>query len=235
RLGIAVREARAAKTPLIVHATNLWAAKHALRAGAKLLVHSVDDAPVDEEFLRLAREAGAFYNPTLTVRGGYVQLADRRFRDEGLEMECVDPATRRKAYLTDSLPAGEPIPAAARERLARGYRTMLANLKRVHDAGIPVAMGTDAGNPLTLHGPSVVREMEAMVEAGMTPMEVLVASTRNGARAMGRTDFGTLEPGKLADLVVLDRDPLASIGNLRSVALVARGGEVWTRRELEYR
>jgi imidazolonepropionase-like amidohydrolase len=235
RLGIAAQEARAAKTPLIVHATNLWAAKHALRAGAKLLVHSVDDAPVDEEFLRLAREAGAFYNPTLTVRDGYVQLADRRFNPEGLEMACVDPATRRKAYLTDSLPAGTPMPAAARERLARGYRTMLANLKRVHDAGIPVAMGTDAGNPLTLHGPSIYREMEAMVEAGMTPMQVLVAATRNGARAMGRADIGTLEPGKLADLVVLDADPLASIGNLRRVALVARGGELWTRRELEYR
>ncbi|MEW5930493.1 MAG: amidohydrolase family protein [Gemmatimonadota bacterium] len=235
RLGIAAEEARRARKPLIVHATNLWAAKHALRAGAKLLVHSVDDAPVDEEFLRLAREAGTSYNPTLTVRDGYVQLAERRFRAEGLPMECVDPSTRRKAYLTDSLPGGTPLPAAARERLARGYRTMLANLKRVHDAGIPVVMGTDAGNPLTLHGPSVYREMEAMAEAGMTPMQVLVASTRNGARAMGRDDFGTLEPGKVADLVVLDADPLASVGNLRRVALVARGGEIWTREELEYR
>lgn len=235
RLRVAAEEARRAGIPLIVHSTDLWAAKDALRAGAKLLVHSVDDAPVDEEFLRLAREAGATYTPTLTVRDGYVQLADRRFRAEGLPMECVDPATRRKAFLTDSLPDSQPVPAAARARIVQGYRTMLANLKRVHDAGIPVAMGTDAGNPLTLHGPSVYREMEAMVEAGMTPMEVLVAATRNGARAMGRTDIGTLEPGKLADLVVLDADPLASIGNLRQVALVARGGEVWTRGELEYR
>lgn len=237
RLRAAADEARRAGIPLIVHATSLWAAKDALRAGAKLLVHSVEDRPVDDEFLRLAREAGATYNPTLTVREGYVQLRERRFRPEGLAMECVDPATRRKAHLTDSLPAaqGGGDPAAYRARIAQGYRTMLANLKRVHDAGIPVAMGTDAGNPLTLHGPSVYREMEAMVEAGMTPMQVLVASTRNGARAMGRTDIGTLEPGKLADLVVLDADPLADVGNLRRVALVVRGGEVWTRRELEYR
>lgn len=236
RLRAAAEEARRAGIPLIVHATNLWAAKEALRAGAKLLVHSVEDRPVDEEFLRLAREAGTTYNPTLTVREGYVQLRERRFDPEGLAMECVDPATRRKAHLTDSLPAPPSGDAAAyRARIAEGYRTMLANLKRVHDAGIPVAMGTDAGNPLTLHGPAVYREMEAMVEAGLTPMEVLVASTRNGARTMGRTDFGTLEPGKLADLVVLDADPLADIGNVRRVALVARGGEVWTRKELEYR
>jgi imidazolonepropionase-like amidohydrolase len=112
---------------------------------------------------------------------------------------------------------------------------MYANLRRVRDAGIPIAMGTDAGNPLTLHGASVFREMEAMAEAGMTPMEVLVASTRTAARAMGRADVGTLEPGKLADLVVLDADPLASVANLRRIRLVARGGEIWTREELEYR
>ncbi len=236
RLRVAAEEARRAGIPLIVHATTLWAAKDALRAGAKLLVHSVDDLPVDDEFLKLAKEAGATYNPTLTVRDGYVQLAERRFRAEGLPMECVDPATRRRAYLTDSLPAPEGgVSPAYRERIAQGYRTMLANLKRVHEAGIPVAMGTDAGNPLTLHGPSVYREMEAMAEAGMSPMEVLVASTRNGARAMGRTDIGLLEPGKVADLVVLDADPLADVRNLRQVALVARGGEVWTRKELEYR
>jgi imidazolonepropionase-like amidohydrolase len=237
RLRVAAEEARRSGLPLIVHATSLWAAKDALRAGAKLLVHSVEDRPVDEEFLRLAREAGTVYTPTLTVREGYVQLRERRFRPPPAGMECVDPATRRKAFLTDSLPplpaAGDP--AAYRERIAQGYRTMLANLKRVHDAGIPVAMGTDAGNPLTLHGPAVYPEMEAMREAGLSPMEVLVASTRGGARAMGRDDLGTLEPGKLADLVVLDADPLADVSNVHRVRLVVRGGEVWTREELEYR
>ncbi|HEX8359748.1 MAG TPA: amidohydrolase family protein [Longimicrobium sp.] len=234
-LRVAADEARRAGIPLIVHATDLWAAKDALRAGAKLLVHSVEDLPVDDEFLRLAREAGAFYNPTLTVRNGYVQLLERRFDPRGVPLECVDPSTRRRAFLTDSLPPGRALPAAFRQRMAEGYRLMLANLKRVHAAGIPVVMGTDAGNPLTLHGPSVYREMEAMAEAGLSPMDVLVASTRNGARAMGRDDFGTLERGKAADLVVLDADPLASIANVRRVSLVVRGGRVWTRRELEYR
>ena len=236
RLRVAAEEARRAGISLIVHATDLWAAKDALRAGAKLLVHSVEDVPVDEEFLRLARAAGAFYNPTLTVREGYVQLRERRFDPRGVPLECVDPATRAKAFLTDSLPpARGGSTAAYRERAAQGYRLMLANLKRVHDAGIPVVMGTDAGNPLTLHGPAVYPEMEAMAEAGLTPMDVLVASTRNAARAMGRTDFGTVEPGKIADLVVLNANPLTRISNVRSVALVVRGGRVWTRRELEYR
>ena len=236
RLRVGAAEARRAGIPLIVHATSLWAAKDALRAGARLLVHSVEDRPVDEEFLRLARQAGTFYNPTLTVREGYVQLRERRFDPRGVPLECVDPATRARAQLTNSLPPAAGGDAVAyRARIAEGYRLMLANLKRVHDAGIPVVMGTDAGNPLTLHGPSVYREMEAMAEAGLSPMEVLVASTRNGARVMGREDLGTVEPGKVADLVVLSRDPLADVGNARSVALVVRRGRVWTREELEYR
>lgn len=236
RLRVAAAEARRAGSPLIVHATSLWAAKDALRAGARLLVHSVEDQPVDEEFLRLAREAGAFYNPTLTVREGYVQLRERRFDPAGVPLECVDPATRAKAFLTDSLPVAPGGDATAyRARIAEGYQLMLANLKRVHDAGIPVVMGTDAGNPLTLHGPAVYREMEAMAEAGLSPMDVLVASTRTAARAMGREDIGTVEAGKIADLVVLDANPLDRIGNVRAVARVVRGGRVWTREELEYR
>jgi imidazolonepropionase-like amidohydrolase len=237
RLRVAAEEARRGGIPLIVHATDLWQAKDALRAGAKLLVHSVEDAPVDDEFLRLAREAGAAYTPTLTVLDGYRQLYERRFDPAGLPMACVDPDTRRKAALTDSLPGA--LPAATLERVRQRFAAMratsAANLKRVHDAGIPVAMGTDAGNPLTLHGASVFREMEAMAAAGLTPMQVLVASTRNAARVMGREDIGTLERGKLADLVVLGADPLANVANLRQVRLVARGGEVWTREELEYR
>ncbi len=234
RLRIAAQEARRAGIPLIAHATNLWAAKHALRAGAQLLVHSVEDQPVDEEFLNLASEVGTFYNPTLTVREGYTELRERHFDPDDVPLECVDPATRRKVFLTDSIEGGG-VDAQYSDRMAASYRTMQENLRRVHAAGIPVVLGTDAGNPLTLHGPAVYPEMEAMAAAGLTPMEVLVASTRNAARAMGREDFGTVEPGKIADLVVLDRDPLADISNVRSVRLVIRGGEPWTRHELEYR
>jgi imidazolonepropionase-like amidohydrolase len=237
RLRVASAEAHRANVPVLVHATGLWQAKDALRGGARILVHSVEDRPVDDEFIALAKQAGAFYVPTLTVRDGYVMLRERHFDPAGIPMACVDPDTRHKAALTDSIPQAPSTlsPAEYRSRIAAQRQVMYANLRRVRDAGIPIAMGTDAGNPLTLHGASVFREMEAMAEAGMTPMEVLVAATRTAARAMGRADLGTLEPGKAADLVVLDADPLASVSNLRRVRMIARGGEIWTREELEYR
>jgi imidazolonepropionase-like amidohydrolase len=103
----------------------------------------------------------------------------------------------------------------------------------VADAGIPVAMGTDAGNPLTLHGPAVYAEMEAMQAAGLTPMQVLTASTRGGALAMGREkDFGTVEKGKQADLLIVAADPAAGVANLRKVRFVVRGGVMRSISEL---
>jgi len=154
---------------------------------------------------------------------------------------CVDAATRAKLASTAELPvewlnerARDPEVVAARaERLAQRAATAADNLKRVMDAGIPVVMGTDAGNPLTLHGPSVYAELEAMQVAGLSAMQVLIAATRDAARALGRGDrLGTIEPGKAADLLVLSADPAADAVAFRQLELVVRGGEVRSIAEL---
>lgn len=224
-------EARSRNLPLIVHATELALAKEALRAGAKLLVHSVQDLPVDQELLDLAKSAGAIYCPTLTVGRGYLRMFTAAAKKEAPAMDdpnrCVDPGTLAKIAETAKTPTSvTPEQLALREtRTADREKIMAANLKRVLEAGIPIAMGTDAGNPFTLHGPAVYAEMEAMQAAGLTPMQVLVASTRGGALAMGREkDFGTVEKGKAADLLIVGADPTADIANLRKVRYVVRGG-----------
>lgn len=231
-------EARRVGLPLIVHATGLAGAKDAVRAGAHLLVHSVASDPVDAEFLALAREAGTYYTPTLTVNDGYRQVAERKVERDTQPFACVDPETRAKALATDTvaqdrLPTAERL-ARSRDRATRQYQQALDNLRRVHAAGIPVVMGTDAGNPLTLHGASVFMELEAMESAGMSAMDVLVSATRIGARAMGLDSVGTITPGAVADLVVLEADPLVRVANVRRIGLVARAGEIYARRELEY-
>jgi imidazolonepropionase-like amidohydrolase len=226
-------EAQRLGARLIVHATGLWEAKDALRAGAAVLVHGVGDMPVDAEFLALARAQHAVYVPTLTVFDGYRQVRVRHFEPH-YPLSCVDPATLAKARLTDSLPPPTNVTPDFVERqraiVARGLALGEANLAAVFRAGITVAAGTDAGNPLTLHGPSLFWELRAMQEAGLSPMDVLVTATRNGALAMGRRDVGTLEPGKLADLVVLGADPTADIANVETVRYVMRGGALTTPR-----
>jgi imidazolonepropionase-like amidohydrolase len=231
-------EAKQVGLPLIVHATGLWEAKDAVRAGARMLVHSIWSAPVDDEFLALARRAGTTYVPTLMVPDGYRQITVRRFERDRQPLACVDPETRAKALASDTVaPAKRVTGAALEQRVARttqGLAQGQANLRRVRDAGIRIALGTDAGNPLTLHGASVFMELEAMQAAGLGPRDVLAAATRNGARALGLDSTGTVTAGATADLVVLDADPLADIRNVRRIALVARRGELYTRKELEY-
>jgi imidazolonepropionase-like amidohydrolase len=107
----------------------------------------------------------------------------------------------------------------------------LANLRKVWDAGITVVMGTDAGNIGTLHGPSVFRELEIMTQAGLTRLQVLRSATTNGAKAMG-LDTGTLARGKLADLVILDADPLADVANLSRIHRVIKDGTLFVPDEL---
>ena len=109
----------------------------------------------------------------------------------------------------------------------------MQNLRKVWDAGIPVAMGTDAGNIGTLHGPSVFREMALMAQSGLTPLEVLRSATVNGAAVMGmESDLGAIAPGRLADLVILDADPLADLGNLSRISRVIKDGQGFVPAEL---
>ena len=225
-------EARERALPLIVHATGLDEAKVAVRAGADLLVHSVWDREVDDEFVRLLLERGTIYCPTLTVAGGYQRLAAAVFAGEAPEVDdpngCVDRATRAKVASSADLGAGELTAEALERRAARTAereRISALNLARLAQAGVPIAMGTDAGNPLTLHGPAVYAELEAMQAAGMAPMAVIVAATATAARAMGREeDLGTVEAGKLADLLVLAADPVADVAAFRQLTRVVRGG-----------
>src|SRR5918996_245732 len=98
------------------------------------------------------------------------------------------------------------------------------NLRRVQAADITIAAGSDAGNIGTLHGPALHRELELMVEAGLTPMQALVAATRGGAAVIGRDDIGVLTPGRVADFVILEADPLADIRNTRRIWRVVKGG-----------
>ena len=228
------QEAHKHGLPLIVHATGLAEAKGALRSGANVLVHSVEDQPIDQEFIDLAKKNGTIVIPTLTVLDGYLRMyrgvVDRKAPAVDDPNDCVDKGTLAKVAETASVdtslvPADRM--AARQQRSERFTRVTRGNLKTLIDAGIPIATGTDAGNPLTLHGPAIYGEMEAMQAAGMTPMQVIVASTATASRAMGLDkQVGTIEKGKDADLVIVGGDPSRDVANFRKIRYVVRSGVV---------
>jgi imidazolonepropionase-like amidohydrolase len=223
--------AHAAGKKFAVHATELVVAKAALRAGADLLAHSVFDQPVDDEFIALAKARNVVYCPTLFVTMGYPLALSNLWRATPEELTRADPQIlaamddlneippeklpeRFVALLKDAKPPAPPTIA-------------MQNLRKVLDAGITVVMGSDAGNIGTLHGPSILREMRLMQESGLTPLEVLRASTTNGAQVLGLAGkVGLIAPGMLADLVLLDADPLADTGNVGKVYRVIKNGVV---------
>jgi len=198
-----------------------------------MIVNSVDDLPVDAEFLEAARRNKIVYCPTLTVVSGYLRMFEAAAQERAPAIDdpngCVDPATLARVRETARWKAAVTPERLARlrDRVARIARVATENLGAVVRAGITIAMGTDAGNPLTLHGPSVYAEMEAMQKAGMSPMEVLVASTRGGAQALGmEKKIGTIERGKIADLLLLSADPTRDAAHFRRLSAVVRGGIV---------
>jgi imidazolonepropionase-like amidohydrolase len=239
-------EAGARGLPLIVHATTLREAKVAIRAGASLLVHSIFAEDVVDEFIQLVVDNNVIYTPTIVVGPNWTSAVTSAALGTPNQADdpngCVDPGTREKianvAALAPYLSDTQADTDQARESLA-GIQARLdqakRNLKRMYDAGAIIATGTDSGNPLTLHGPSIYAEMEVMQDAGVPAADVIVMSTRNGARAMGRLDdFGTLEVGKIADLLVLDGDPSADVANFREIEWVMRAGIMHAVSDLSY-
>ena len=201
------------------HAVTLEDAKGLADAGVDAIVHSVRDRDADAELIAALTSRDIGYVPTLTrtlslflyettpaffgdaffLRGGAAYRAEmERIRDPELQAQV----------------RGSAQAAAARTVLAQAQR----NLKLLADGGVTIAMGTDSGTQLgRWQGYFEHVELELMVAAGLTPLQALVAATGSAARVMGLGELGTLEPGKWADFVVLDADPLADIRNTRRI------------------
>jgi len=206
------------------HAPTLAHAKEVLQAGVDGLLHGIIDAPVDRELIDLLRRTRAVYVPTLSLYEDVSDVAGWARRQAAYDdRKVVSP-------LADSFAAPAFVKQFEsffdnRDFTKSRLTIQRANLKAVFDAGLPVAMGTDSGFFGIALGLSSQLELLLMVEAGLTPDAVLRAATVEAARMIGRErDFGSIEPGKLADLLILDANPLDDIRNIRRIDRVMRGG-----------
>jgi imidazolonepropionase-like amidohydrolase len=227
-----MEESRRLNLRVAVHATELETARVAVREGANILVHSVEDKPVDADFIRLLKEKNVIYTPTLTVYSGYRKTFSQQHDFTSTEYQIANPYVMSSLFDLRHIPA-ENMPKRLKDAIDNPKPILspdveLKNLKTMQDAGVTIAAGTDAGNIGTLHGASIFRELKMMVDAGLTPNQVLTAATLNGAKLMGlEKDLGTIEEGKLADMVILNSDPLNNIQNISNIHLVIKNGKAF--------
>jgi len=222
----AIAESHSHGVRAAVHAEELDTAKAALRAGADILVHSVMDRPIDNEFLNLAQSRDVLYITTLGVDDGYRRVLTQSASPSDLEQKLGDPEVIATWQELSKIPPGEIPGGIPAFPPARPRPVTFDNLMLMESAGARIVAGTDAGNIGTLHGPSLHHEFELMAAAGIRPSEIITSATKNAAAVMGRQDeLGTLEKGKAADLVILDADPLADIKNTRRISKVMKAGQ----------
>ena len=214
-----VDQAHIRRLPVAAHLFYLDDAKYILNAGADLLAHSVRDLPVDDELIDLINTKGVCYIPTLTREvSTFVYESEPEFFSDPYFLKEAEPA------ILEQLRSPERQTRMQNSRAAAGYKIALevamANVKALNDGGVRIAMGTDTGPPARFQGYFEHMEMQMMVDAGMSPIEAIRASTGVAADCIGMGDIGTLEPGKWGDLLVLDANPAEDIANSKTIASV---------------
>lgn len=227
-LATLVAEAHSRGLRVVLHAEELEDARRAVAAGVDVLAHTVVDRVVDDAFLRAAAASGVVSITGLAHFARYRDVLEGTVSLLPVEERCGDPAVIATWDDLEDVASPPPMPESIRWGSSyEAHRILLENVKRMHDAGIPIAAGSNGGNVGTLQGPSYHRELVMLTEAGLSPAEVLVAATRDAARALGvYADRGTLELGKACDLVVLTEDPRADVAHLASVERVVVAGEL---------
>jgi imidazolonepropionase-like amidohydrolase len=207
------------------HIFYLDDAKALVAAGLNGLAHSVRDKPVDDDLIQLMKTHGAWQEAATLAREAstFVFGTPAPFLNDPFFTQSVSPQVVKTLASKDyqAKIAADPDFSKYPGFLEMAKR----NLKRLADAGVKYGFGTDTGPPARFPGYFEHWEMQLMVEAGLTPMQVITAASRSSAEFLGVSkDFGALEPGKWADLIVLGKDPLADIRNTRTIEAVYIAG-----------
>ena len=223
-----VDEARATRVPVTAHLRDTTALQ-ALEIGVRGLEHAFGFDACDEavvaQVVRGVVERGAYVVPTLAITEQITRFGSSE--QESMPLLSEIPDARRQYWRAMATGASPDRARGAARRLG----CLKAFVGRLHRAGGHLVAGSDTSNPYVIPGASLHRELELLVEAGLSPRDALAAATRTAAAFLGQgTTLGTLEVGKAADLVVLGADPVASIDAVRQVELVVRDGRVVWRK-----
>lgn len=203
-----------------VHVSSELRSEEAIFAGADSLAHPVIQGPVSDSFVQLMAAKKIPFASTLTIGDNYSRLAEHpEYLDQPLYAASFSPADRQTLKTKTR--------AEYQARMWTSWMKLMTpvaeeNIRKVHAAGGVVAAGTDQSS-----GPALQRELELLVQAGIKPFDVLTIATHNGAVLLGKADqLGSIEPGKVADLLLLNADPTVDINNVKAIALVMKAGQI---------
>lgn len=220
-----IENAHKYRLKVAAHVFYLDDAKRLVAAGLDGLAHSVRDRPVDDELIRLMKKNGAWQAaPTLTREvSTFVYARPHPFLDDPFFVRSASKkviSTLQSAAYREKMQADPDL-----DKYEAFFETAKKNLNALARAGVNIGFGTDTGPPGRFPGFFEHWEMELMVASGLTPMQVIQAATARSAEFLGVSDdLGSLEKGKWADLVVLDKDPRDDILNTRSLSMVFIAG-----------
>ncbi|WP_282636490.1 amidohydrolase family protein [Sphingobacterium thalpophilum] len=221
-----VDEAHKRSLRVMAHAYYLSDARQLVADGVDIIGHSIRDSIIDDALVQQIKAKDIVYIPTLSL-DEFAYIYDRRpewindpFFKASLEPGVYEMITSEK-YQTDL----KNSPAYARN--IHAFETALKNLKKLYDAGVLIALGTDSGAmPLRAQGFSEHLELELMVQAGLTPLQAITVATKNAAQVLKIDNkFGTVEKGKTADLLIVDGNPANNIKDTRKIVSVYKAGK----------
>jgi imidazolonepropionase-like amidohydrolase len=221
----AIEEAHRLGLRVACHIYYLDDAKAVLRAGVDIIAHGVRDQPVDSEFISQIKTRSAWYVATINLdETSFIFGEQPAWTKESFFQSALQPALRDRfndpAYLQKT--KTNPRLPIFKKAVANNK----ANLKTLYDAGVKVAFGTDSGaQPQRIPGFAEHRELQLMVESGLSPLQALNCATARAAALIGLTDRGSLAPDKLADFIILAANPLDEISNTEKIVAVWHRGK----------
>jgi imidazolonepropionase-like amidohydrolase len=232
-----IDEAHKNNLKVAVHATQRITAQLAVENGADFLVHSVDDEIISDEFVQLLKKNKVIVCPTLIVHGGYDYTFGQSIETSNHELQKANPF--QLGSLLDLKHIADTTLVSRYKNRANSKKSMdalenadaicMQNLKKLSDAGVLIATGTDAGNIGTMHASSYLAELQAMQKAGMNNWQIMQASTVNGAKMLAKeNEFGTIAVGKKANLILLNANPIEDLENSTKIDKVINKGVVFS-------
>lgn len=221
----AIAEAHARGLTVAAHIHDLDQARDLVDARVDILAHGIRDRAVDPMLARKMRDQGTWYIPTVAIDEANYWYAEH---PQALQQPFLRQALHRDVLARWSQPewqraqlAGSGIPTAR-----AAVATNLDNVRRLHAAGVKLGFGTDAGAmPHRVIGVAEHRELQLLVQAGLSPAQALQVATSQAADLLGLADRGRIAAGKRADLLVLDADPLTDIANTQRIGAVWQAGQ----------